>query len=325
MSSAVTSDGRRQRRSGGEQPVVPRAELTSYYGLPVLNAPVWKRTDIAGYLFLGGLAGASSVLAAGAQLSGRPQLATRSKVVATGAVGLGAVALVHDLGRPSRFANMLRVLKPSSPMSVGSWLLSAYGPAAGVAAATSVTGRFRRLGAAATAGAALLGPLVSTYTAALVSDTAVPAWHDGYRELPFVFAGSSATAAGGAGLLAAPVAQSAPARRLASIGAAVEFAAARRMERRLGMVAEPYRQGSAGRYMRAGQGLTAAGLALAFAGRRSRLLSAVAGAALAAASASTRFGIFEAGMQSANDPRYTVEPQRERKLARDGRAVPAGR
>lgn len=121
-------DGRRGRRRGGEQPMVPDAEFDSYYGLPVLNAPVWHGREIAGYLFLGGLAGASSVLAAGAQVAGSRELATRAKVVATGAAALGGVALVKDLGRPARFANMLRVFKPTSPMSVGSWLLAGYVP-----------------------------------------------------------------------------------------------------------------------------------------------------------------------------------------------------
>ncbi|MDQ1369415.1 MAG: hypothetical protein QOF20_1768, partial [Acidimicrobiaceae bacterium] len=131
--------------------MVPKAEFTSYYGLPILNAPVWHSPDIPGYLFLGGLAGASSVLAAGAHVTGRRDLAMRSKVVATGAIGLSAAALVHDLGRPSRFYNMLRVLKPSSPMSVGSWLLAVYGPAAAVAGATAVLDRFHHVGAGATA------------------------------------------------------------------------------------------------------------------------------------------------------------------------------
>ena len=49
---------------------------------------------------LGGLAGASSVLAAGAQLSGYRELAKVAKVGALGAISLSAVALVHDLGRP---------------------------------------------------------------------------------------------------------------------------------------------------------------------------------------------------------------------------------
>ena len=144
--------------------MVPRAEFTSYYGRPVLKAPVWEARDIAGYFFLGGLAGGSSLLAAGADLTGRPGL---SRVAKTGACAAGLVslaALIHDLGRPARFLNMMRVFKVTSPMSVGTWLLSGYVPAAGVAAGTALTGRLPRVGAAATAGAALLGPAVAAYT-----------------------------------------------------------------------------------------------------------------------------------------------------------------
>lgn len=42
-----------------------------------------------------------------------------------------------------------------------------------------------------------------------------------------------------------------------------------------------------------------------------------AGATLVTASAVTRFGIFEAGRDSARDPKYTVQPQRERIGLRD--------
>jgi len=49
-------------------------------------------------------------------------------------------------------------------------------------------------------------------------------------------------------------------------------------------------------------------------------LSALSGAALLAASALTRFGIFEAGMASARDPKYTIVPQRQRQPeSQDGR------
>ena len=136
------------------------------------------------------------MLAAGAQQSGYGELARVSKVAALGAISLSAVALVHDLGRPGRFVNMLRVFKPTSPMSVGSWLLAAYGPVAGAAAVSEVTGILPKAGRAATLGAAVLGPGIATYTAALICDTAVPAWHEGYREMPYVFAGSAASAAG---------------------------------------------------------------------------------------------------------------------------------
>ena len=44
----------------------------------------------------------------------------------------------------------------------------------------------------------------------------------------------------------------------------------------------------------------------------SRAVAVVSGAALMAGSACTRFGVFEAGQESARDPKYTVVPQRER-------------
>jgi formate-dependent nitrite reductase membrane component NrfD len=313
-------DGRRRRR--GEQAMVPDAEFTSYYGRPVIKEPSWEAPDVPGYLFLGGLAGASSVLAAGAQLSGYRELAKVAKVGALGAISLSAVALVHDLGRPGRFANMLRVFKPSSPMSVGSWLLTAYGPVAGAAAVSEVTGILPKAGIAATLGAGLLGPGIATYTAALLCDTAVPAWHAGYREMPYVFAGSAASAAGGLGLLATHPADAEPARNLAVLGATVELIAKRQLIRRLARsggagsdgvsLAEPYETGTTGAILRIAEFLTAGALAGAVLGRRSRAVSALAGAALVAASAMTRFGIFEAGMASARDPKYTIVPQRRR-------------
>ncbi|WP_225826196.1 NrfD/PsrC family molybdoenzyme membrane anchor subunit [Streptomyces naphthomycinicus] len=308
--------GRRGRRRGrSERPMVPDAEFASYYGLPVLNKPTWKPLDIAGYLYLGGLAGASSLLAAGGQLTGRPGLAAPAKLGAAGAVSLSLAALVHDLGRPARFLNMLRVFKPTSPMSVGSWLLAGYAPLALTAAATEVTGRYRPVGSAATVAAAFLGPAVATYTAVLLSDTAVPSWHEGYRELPYVFAGSAATAASGLALAAAPAAQAGPARRLAVLGAALELGAFRVMKRRMGLVAEPFEQGRPRLLLRAAELLTTGGAALALLRGRDRRPALAAGAALLTGSAALRFGVFHAGVASAEDPAYTVAPQRERLTA----------
>ncbi|MEU6752163.1 NrfD/PsrC family molybdoenzyme membrane anchor subunit [Spirillospora sp. NPDC046719] len=311
--------GRRRRRGGrGERAMVPEAEFTSYYGKPVLNAPVWAASDVAAYLFLGGLAGAGSVLAAGAELTGRPAAARALKISSLAAIAGSAAALIHDLGRPARFVNMLRVMKPTSPMSMGSWVLAAYGPAAGAAAVLDATGLFKPLGRAATVGAAALGPVVATYTAVLIADTAVPAWHEGYREMPLVFVGSATAAASGMALLAAPVTETAPMRSAAVLGAGLDLAAVKLMERRLGMLAEPYRQDKGGRLMRAARILSAAGAAGgAVLGGRSRIAAAVSGAALLAGSACTRFGVFYAGMRSAEDPKYTVAPQRERANARD--------
>lgn len=336
MSEATrqAADGARRWRRGrrAERPVVPDAEFTSYYGKPILNAPPWEARDIAGYLFLGGLAGGSSLLAAGADLTGRAGLSRVAKAGALAAGALSVAALVHDLGRPARFVNMMRVFKVTSPMSVGSWLLGGYVPAAAVAAGSALTGRLPRVGAVATAGAAVLGPAVASYTAVLISDTAVPAWHAGYPEMPFVFTGSGAMAAGGLGLLAAPAGESGPARNLALLGLAVEMIAFERMTGRIGLVAEPYRAGRGGAYVRAGKVLAAiggtgaalSGTAAGPAGRPGRILAAVSGAALIGASAATRWGVFHAGLASARDPKYTVLPQRER-LSERAAAEPAHR
>lgn len=300
--------------------MVPDAEFRSYYGRPVLREPSWAALDIAGYLFLGGVAGASSVLAAGAELTNRPALAMTGKVGALVAISGSTVALVHDLGRPSRFVNMLRVFKPSSPMSVGSWILATYGPLAGLAAATAVTGRFRGLGKLATMGAGVAGPAVAAYTGVLIADTAVPTWHAGFRELPFVFVGSAAAAGGGLGLIGSPVAQAGPARRAVLFGAALDVVASKRMERGMGIEAEPLRTGKAGKLLRAAELLTVGGaLVGGVLGRRSRVAAVLGGAATLAGSACTRFGIFHAGVESARDPKYTVVPQRERLRERQQR------
>ena len=321
--SVQSENGRSGQPPGGGGRKRRREQLfDSYYGRPIVREATWESTDIAGYFFLGGLAGASSVLAAGAQLTGRPQLARPLKLGAAGAIHLSLLALVHDLGRPARFLNMLRVFKPTSPMSVGVWVLFAYAPAATAAALGELAGtgelarRVRPLASAGTVAAALLGPAVASYTAALVATTATPAWHEGHREMPFVFVGSAASAAAGLGLLTAPLAQNGPAVRMAAIGAAGELTAVRLLERRIGIVAETYHEGRAGKLMRTAEALTVAGVAGAvLLGRRSRFAAAVSGAALLAASACARFGIFEAGQASARDPKYTVQPQRERLAA----------
>jgi formate-dependent nitrite reductase membrane component NrfD len=293
--------------------MVPRAEFRSYYGRPVIKEPVWKSPEVPGYLFFGGLAGASSVLGAFAQATGNHDLARVTKFASLGAIGVSAVALVADLGRPARFVNMLRVFKPSSPMSVGSWLLTGFGGASGAAAASELTGLLPWAGAAATAAAAAFGTGVATYTAALICDTAVPAWHDGHREMPYLFAGSAASAAGGLGMLAVSPAHAGQAVRFAALGATAELTAKRLMLRRLGETGEPYEQGKSGKMLKLAEALTVAGAATAVLGaRRHRAIAALSGATLLAASALTRFGVFEAGLASARDPKYTIRPQRQR-------------
>jgi hypothetical protein len=287
--------------------------LSSYYCRPVLKAPVWK-PYIAHYFFCGGLAGASSTLALAARRAGNEDLARPARLTSAAAAAVSIPLLVADLGRPARFANMLRVAKPTSPMSMGSWLLSGFVPASTVAAASQLSGRWCRLGRWAGTVAGVLGPGMATYTAVLVADTAIPAWHEAGEVLPFVFAGSSAAAAGGVAMALASPAAAGPARRLALTGAAVELAASRTMEQRLGPAGEPYRSGEAGRLHRAARAATAAGAVLTLVSRR-RAAAVPAAALLATGSLLTRMAVFRAGFESAADPAATIGPQRQRASA----------
>src|SRR5260370_1414608 len=164
-------------------------------------------------------------------------------------------------------------------------------------------------GGAAVRGAGGVGPGVGAYGPGLPAGTAGRAWHGARRELPYLFVGSAATAAGGLGLLAVTPERARPAARLAALGAAAELTAELLVDRRLGPAAEPYRTGKSGALMRAGQFLAGAGTVTALLGRRSRAVSALAGAPLLAGSAVTRFGVFEAAPASPPDPQYTVPPQ----------------
>jgi formate-dependent nitrite reductase membrane component NrfD len=305
-----------------EVAMVPPAEFTSYYGRPVLKPPAWG-DNVAYYFFLGGLAAGSSLLGAGADLTGRPSLRRAGRVGALGSLALGTVFLIRDLGRPDRFINMLRVAKLTSPMSVGSWILTAFGPGVGVAAASELMPQWlhrTRLGRvvaglARPAGlaSAAVAPAVASYTAALVSQTAVPAWNAAHPELPFIFTGSSAASAGGLGMLAADTAEAGPARRLALYGALVELGASQQIESRLGLVGEAFTTGEARVYLDRARWLTMAGvLGSNLFGHRSRLAAAASGTALLAGGFYERLGLFRAGQASATDPKYTVIPQRAR-------------
>jgi polysulfide reductase-like protein len=288
----------------------------SYYGRPIIKEPVWKK-EIPLYLFTGGAAGASALLVFGARVTGNPVLARRAMLVNLATIGVSPVLLIKDLGRPLRFLNMLRVFKITSPMSVGTWIVSASGGASATAGFCELFGVLPRLKVVSEAGAAALAPFLSTYTGALVADSVVPIWHEARKELPFEFAGSAAAAGGGLTAIVTPAWASAPARRLAIAGALLEVGAAQLSERKLGeLVAEPYHRGKPGRYAKASKvcGLAGAGL-MALAGKK-RAGAIAAGTLLAAGSLLQRFAVIEAGRASARDPKYTTLPQRERAAER---------
>jgi formate-dependent nitrite reductase membrane component NrfD len=304
-------------REGKERRMVPAMEPRSYYGRPVIKEPVWT-PEIPVYFFTGGLAGASAGLAFLARVTGRKKLARVATGNAFAGVAVSPLLLISDLGVPKRFLNMLRVFKVTSPMSVGSWIISAEGGLLTLTASHEFLGWFPKpLARTAEAAAAALGMPLATYTAALIANTSVPVWHEGRKALPFAFAGGSAMAAGGAAVLLAGD-QASPARRLAIIGAVVEAVAMESSKRSMGMVAEPYSTGVVGKLEKATMTCAGGGAALLLAAeaRRSRGLGRLGSALALIGSMLGRWMVFTAGKQSAAAPQYTVEPQRAHSLKR---------
>ncbi|HET8758907.1 MAG TPA: NrfD/PsrC family molybdoenzyme membrane anchor subunit, partial [Solirubrobacteraceae bacterium] len=143
------------------------------YGRPVLKPPVWT-WEIPLYFYAGGLAGASAGLGRLAEARGNEVLARRASALALAGAVASPALLISDLGRPGRFLHMLRMFKVTSPMSVGSWILSGFGAAAGAGALDHALDGALPGGRPARTAAALLGLPLSSYTAALIANTSVP-------------------------------------------------------------------------------------------------------------------------------------------------------
>jgi hypothetical protein len=268
------------------------------------------------YFYAGGLAGASAGVGFLAQERGERALARRAWAVALAGSLVSPALLISDLGVPRRFLHMLRMFKVTSPMSVGSWILAGFGAATAPAAAHALSGgRLGPAGRAAQASAAVLGLPLSTYTAALIANTAVPAWHEARFELPPLFAAGAAASAGAALTALTPAGAAQPARRLAVGGAIAELAAAHLMEWRLDRrgLGGAYHEPDVKRLSHAATLSTAAGVALiATRAAHSRPAAIAGGALISAGALAERFTVFRAGTRSAERPSDTVDPQRER-------------
>jgi len=99
---------------------------------------------------------------------------------------------------------------------------------------------------------------------------------------------------------------------MAVVGAGLEVASSRLLERRLGLAAEAYTTGKANRLRKWAEYLTVGGALGTAAAGRTRVAAPLCGLALLTGSALQRSGVFEAGVASTRDPKYVVVPQRER-------------
>jgi len=293
----------------------PIPRRSGYYGQPVVKPPVWT-WEIPIYFFIGGLAGMSAVIAFAGLVFHEIDLARTAMWLATIGAVLSPILLTIDLGRPRLFLNMLRVFKYKSPMSVGAWIVFAFGACVipGVIAfelhAQHIFGggidQFLKIFAhLLVIGSAFWGVLLATYTGVLLGVTAIPAWFLHRVLLPIHF--------GSAGLGSAAALLELLGHRIAPLSALGFLAAA--TETALWIWLEIDKHGAADRALHRGlPGWLIRGGEL-FSGPLSLMLRLANLVPLAAISfllgaLISRFGWIEAGKVSGRDPEAVFASQR---------------
>jgi formate-dependent nitrite reductase membrane component NrfD len=302
-----------------DQPPVKASAESGYYGTPLLKRPPWT-VEVPLYFFVGGLAGAASLIAAVGKLSSADaRLIRQARWLAAIGGAISPALLISDLGVPSRFLNMFRVFKIQSPMSVGSWTLVAFSTSA---AATAVLGEFEKrranrsiniLSDASEIVSALTGMILSSYTGVLIGATAIPAWNERVSTLPIHFAASGTAAA--ASILELSGNDSEALNHIALGAAAVETAMGASLELSSKPGTPDLRTGSGGWSMR-GAGLLSGPLPLVLrllslkkTGAKRNLRRAAAISSLAG-SLLTRWAWIQAGKASAEDSSVPLELQK---------------
>ncbi|MFN2595448.1 MAG: NrfD/PsrC family molybdoenzyme membrane anchor subunit [Actinomycetota bacterium] len=286
-------------------------EGKGYYGRPVLKKPVWIWA-VPAYFVVGGAGAAAATLGAATRAAGGDEvecLVRKCRWIALTGLGVGSALLVYDLGRPSRFLNMLRVFRPSSPLNVGSWLLATATPAAGFSAISSGA-----LGDAAAVSAGVLALPITGYPGVLLANTAVPVWQEMGAALPGAFVASAATSA--ASLLeltdlsdkdAAIVRRFAV---LAKVGESITGMVAERKARSVPEVGRALDSERPKVLLKIARTSAVAGAAASLLSKRSPKVRRLAGALGTIGAAAFKFGIFFAGDPSAMDPEATFAQQR---------------
>ncbi|PYY10848.1 MAG: hypothetical protein DMG61_20710 [Acidobacteria bacterium] len=304
-------------------PIPIASPEAGYYEIPMLKEPQWS-WEIPVYFFVGGAAGAAAVVAQFAQMTGaKSEIVSDARTIAALGSILTPALLVSDLGVPSRFLNMLRVFKLQSPMSVGVYIVSAFGPATILAKAANYLQKNRSDGILkvfeTTSGlfSALFGLGMATYTGVLIGSTAIPVWNENIDSLPIHFALSGL----GAGVSALQLMGHEDSRSLNVLGIASSLGETMegvKLESTFKPANEPLKQGASGVITRLGGVLSGPlpltlRVASAFADeKRSRQLVRAASVATIAGSFFTRLGWIRAGHVSAKDYRLPLQIESER-------------
>ena len=293
----------------------PIPRRSGYYGQPVVKPPVWT-WEIPIYFFIGGFAGMAAVIAFAGLIFHEIDLARTAMSLATIGAVLSPILLTIDLGRPRLFLNMLRVFKYKSPMSVGAWIVFAFGACVipGLIALElgtrysfgGGTDQFLKIFAhLLVIGSAFWGVLLATYTGVLLGVTAIPAWFLHRVLLPIHF--GSAGLGSAAALLELLGHRVAPLSALGFLAAAIETALWIWLEiDKHGAADRALHRGLPGRLIRGSEFLSGP---LALILRLTNLVPLAAIAFLLGAFIS-RFGWIEAGKVCGRDPEAVFASQR---------------
>lgn len=176
----------------------------TYYDQPVIRSGHWTWQIIV-YFWVGGIAGASYVIGIVADRFGNEEdkeLGRWGRYIGLTGALISPIMLIWDLGKPTRFLNMLRIIKVRSPMSVGTWGLVTFSGFAGISAVFQAIQDFKiqvplgnPLKTLYQKGiepfGTLLGLFMGGYTGVLLSNTAVPLWARNYKTNSPVFLSSA--------------------------------------------------------------------------------------------------------------------------------------
>jgi formate-dependent nitrite reductase membrane component NrfD len=298
-----------------------RGEVPGIIQGPMMKAPVWSR-EVPIYFWFGGMASGAAFVGLACDISGDERSARIARKVALAALLPSPPLLILDLGRPERFYNMLRVFKPRSPMSMGSWCLSLFGGLASGAVFADLLGRrktARSLGAANAVVAGYLG----SYTGVLLASTAVPVWARSRLFLGPIFV-STATLTGAAAtrlvVSATGLEADHPTRvalgRVESGAMAAELLLSEYNRHRLGSLASVLEQGDGSQWFKRAGWLARIGLATRLLRKRAAFAEHIASVCFMAAALCYRFAWVDSGRSSAQDDeavarmaRSTVTPR----------------
>ncbi len=303
------------------------APVTGLHG-PFIKAPVWT-WEVPLYFWVGGLASGSAFVAAACDAAGDHRSARLARKLALGAVAACPPLLIADLGRPGRFLNMLRIIKPRSPMNLGAWCLVAF---SGTAAAGVGADLLRRPRAAQGLGVVttVLGGYLASYTGVLLATTAVPLWARSRLVLGPVFvctASASGAAATRLALVAAGMPDHHPTREAlghvetASILAELALSAANR--RHLHEIGDVMHQGRPGLLFRIAETAIISGMLTRVLTRgRTPRTSDVASLLVLGGALAFRFAWVEGGKASAADHSDVAAMGRGRHALEDQTEMP---